>query len=137
MTINKRLARTAHYKATIMNTYNNVLLSTCLLFVAQAGFACDYPSERVVIPNGSTVSKEDLLAAQVGVKSYLAALLTYRECIVEEEKLARLAMENLAPEVEQQREDLLNKKYNASVEDEERMAAEFNAAVQDYNKQKK
>jgi len=120
-----------------MNIYKKVLLSTCLLFVAQAGLACDYPSDRVKIPNGNTTSKEDLLAAQRGVKTYLAALLTYRECIVEEEKLARLAMEDLAPEVEEQREEVLNKKYNASVDDEERLAAEFNSAVQDYNKQKK
>ena len=67
----------------------------------------------------------------------MAALATYRECIVDEEKLARLAMEDLAPEVEEQREELINKKYNASVEDEERVAAEFNAAVQDFNKSKK
>ena len=120
-----------------MNKYKNVFLSTSLLFAAQAAIACDYPSDRVKIPNGSTTSKEDLLAAQNGVKAYMADLMTYRECIVEEEKLARLAMENLAPEVEQQREEVLDKKYNAAVEDEERLAAEFNAAVQDYNKQKK
>ena len=135
--IDKRLSRTAHNQARTMNIYKKVLLSTCLLFVAQAGLACDYPSDRVKIPNGNTTSKEDLLAAQRGVKTYLAALLTYRECIVEEEKLARLAMEDLAPEVEEQREEVLNKKYNASVDDEERLAAEFNSAVQDYNKQKK
>jgi hypothetical protein len=120
-----------------MNTYKKVLLSTCLLFAVQAGFACDYPSKRVVIPNGSTVEKEDLLAAQRGVKAYLTELLAYRECIVDEEKLARLGMEDLTPEAEQQREEVLNKKYNASVEDEERLAAEFNSAVRDYNSQKK
>lgn len=120
-----------------MNIYKKVLLSTCLLFAAQTSFACDYPSKRVKVPNGSTTNKEELLAAQKEVKVYLTALITYRECIVEEEKLARLAMENLAPEVEQQREEVLNKKYNASVDDEERLAAEFNAAVQDYNKKKK
>ena len=120
-----------------MNIAKNVCISICLLFAAQAGLACDYPSERVKIPNGSTTSKEELLSAQKDVKVYMAALATYRDCIVEEEKLARLAMEDLAPEIEQQREELLNKKYNAAVEDEERVAAEFNVAVQDYNKNKK
>lgn len=120
-----------------MNIYKKVFLGTCLLFAAQATLACDYPSNRVKIPNGGTTSKDELLSAQKEVKVYLGELVTYRECIVEEEKLTRLAMENLAPEVEQQREEVLNKKYNASVEDEERLAAEFNVAVQDYNKQKK
>ena len=109
---------------------NKVFIIICLLFAAHAGLACDYPSNRATIPNGSTTTKEELLEAQKGVKSYMAALTAYRDCIVEEEKLARLAMENLAPEIEQQREEMLNKKYNAAVEDEERVAADFNTAVQ-------
>jgi hypothetical protein len=120
-----------------MNTFNKALFGVLILLVANAGLACDYPSERVNIPAGDAVDKEALLAAQASVKTYMATLATYRECIVEEEKLARLAMEDLSPEVEQQREELLNKKYNAAVEDEERVAAQFNAAVQDYNKNKK
>lgn len=120
-----------------MNITKTVFISICLLFTAQTSLACEYPSERVKIPSGSTTSKEELLAAQKGVKVYMTSLATYRDCIVEEEKLSRLAMEDLAPEVEQQREELLNKKYNAAVEDEERVAAEFNSAVQDYNKSKK
>jgi len=95
--------------------------------------ACDYPSERASIPRGD-VSKEELLAAQRSVKAYMAALTEYRDCIVEEEKLARLAMADLAPEVEQQREEMLNKKFNAAIEDEERVAAKFNEAVQAYKK---
>jgi len=117
-----------------MKNSNKLFITVGLLFAAQAGFACDYPSERVSIPSSSATTKEDLLTAQKKVKGYLAALATYRDCIVNEEKLARLAMENLAPEVEQQREEMLNKKFNAAVEDEERVAAEFNTAVQDYNK---
>jgi len=119
-----------------MTRFNTIFFSICVLFFADAGFACDYPSNRATIPNGATAVKEELLAAQRDVKAYLAELIAYRECIVEEEKLARLAMEDLTPEVEKQREEILNKKYNASVEDEERVAAAFNSAVQDYNKQK-
>ena len=41
-------------------------------------------------------------------------------------------MDDLAPEDEQQREDLLTKKYNAAVDEMERIAAEFNTEVQAY-----
>jgi len=41
-------------------------------------------------------------------------------------------MENLEPEVEQQRAEMLDKKYNAAVEQMEKMAADFNAEVQAY-----
>ncbi|MDX1403502.1 MAG: hypothetical protein R3192_03140 [Woeseiaceae bacterium] len=102
-----------------------------MLLPLQAAFACDYP-ERVSIPNGTTATKEEMLEGQRGVKAYVAAMEAYLECIVDEEKTTRAAMENLSPEDEQQREDLLNKKYNAAVEEMERMAAQFNVEVQAY-----
>jgi hypothetical protein len=40
-----------------------------------------------------------------------------------------LAIEDLEPEVEQQREEMLNKKYNAAVDDQERVAASFNTEL--------
>jgi hypothetical protein len=55
---------------------------------------------------------------------------SYLECIVDEEKAARAAIEDLQPEQEKQREEALNKKYNAAVDEMERIAAQFNAEVQ-------
>ena len=46
--------------------------------------------------------------------------------------MARAAVEELSPEDEQQREDMLNKKYNAAVDEMERLAAQFNVEVQAY-----
>ena len=56
----------------------------------------------------------------------------YLKCIVEEERQARDALPDLTPEIEQEREDVLNKKYNAAVDEMERVAAQFNAEVQAY-----
>ena len=85
-----------------------------------------------MIPNGGTATKEDMLEGQREVKAYVAAMEVYLECIVEEEKTARAAIEDLQPEQEQQREEALNKKYNAAVDEMERVAAQFNAEVQAY-----
>lgn len=85
-----------------------------------------------MIPNGGTATKEDMLEGQRGVKKYVADMEIYLECIVEEEKVARAAMEDLQPEDEQQREEAINKKYNAAVDEMERVAAQFNAEVQAY-----
>ena len=101
------------------------------MFAAQSSYACDYPN-RVLIPNGGTAVKEDMLKGQRDVKTYVDAMEIYLECIVEEEKLARSAMEDMKPEDEQQREDAMNKKYNAAVDEMERIAAQFNAEVQAY-----
>jgi hypothetical protein len=73
-----------------------------------------------------------MLNGQRNVKNYVGEMEVYLDCIVEEEKVAVAAMDDLEPEVEQQREDMINKKYNAAVDEMERIAAQFNAEVQAY-----
>ena len=114
-----------------MKNFIKIVGTVFVLASAQAAFACDYPA-RIDIPNGSTATKEDMLQGQRDVKVFVADMETYLECIVEEEKVARAAMEKLSSNDEQQREDMLNKKYNAGVDDMERRAAQFNVEVQAY-----
>lgn len=117
-----------------MNRFSIVSCGIALAFSAQAALACDYP-ERVQVPNGASATKEEMLAAQNSVKTYVADMEAYLDCILEEEKAARAAIEDLTPEVEQQREDMLTKKYNAAVDEMETVAARFNDEVQAYKSQ--
>ena len=118
-------------EARIMNRTIRITGCIALLSLAGTGYACDYPTS-VSVPNGMSATKDEMIVGQKDVKTFVASMETYLECIVEEEKLARLAMEDLAPEVEQTREDKLNQKYNAAVEDMEKVAAQFNTEVQAY-----
>lgn len=117
-----------------MNKFSLLSFGIALAFSAQATLACDYP-ERVSVPNGASATKEEMLEAQKSVKAYVTEMETYLDCILEEEKAARAAIEDLTPEVEQQREDMLTKKYNAAVDEMETVAARFNAEVQAYKDQ--
>jgi len=114
-----------------MNRLIRIALSISLIFAAQSAVACDYP-DRVLVPNGSTATKEDMVTGQRGVKAYVAAMEVYLDCIVEEEKAARDAIGAMDADQEQDREDMLNKKYNAAVDEMERLAAQFNSEVQAY-----
>ena len=114
-----------------MKNIMRFISTTLLLALTSAGFACDYPT-KVDMPDGMTATKEDMLSGQRNVKKFVADMDVYLDCIVAEEKESRLQAENLDPEDEQLREDLLNKKYNAAVDDMEVVAANFNVAVQSY-----
>lgn len=114
-----------------MKNFIKLLSGITLLFGIQSALACEYP-ERVSIPNGTTATKEEMLEGQRGVKTYVEAMEAYLECIVDEEKQARAAIEEMSADEEQQREDMLNKKYNAAVDELERTAAQFNVEVQAY-----
>ncbi|MEM9404104.1 MAG: hypothetical protein AAGA44_16665 [Pseudomonadota bacterium] len=106
-----------------------LLMLLPLIAGAPAALGCDYPA-RVDIPNGASADRDTMLNAQAAVKEYVTSMEAYLECIVNEENNARAQMVDLAPEDEQQREDLLTKRYNAAVEEMERIAAEFNVEVQ-------
>jgi len=114
-----------------MNITIRLACGIAFLFVSQIALSCDYPS-KISLVNGTTASKEEMIEAQKGVKSFVSDMEAYLACILEEEKQARDALEELSPEDEQQREGMLNKKYNAAVEEMEKVAAQFNAEVQAY-----
>ncbi len=114
-----------------MKNFIKLVCSISVLFGVQSALACDYP-ERVTVPNGTTATKEDMLQGQRGIKKFVADIEVYLECIVEEERIARAAIEIISAEDEQQRDDLLNRKYNAAVDEMERLAAQFNVEVQAY-----
>ena len=114
-----------------MNDMARLISLTFLLALAPTGFACDYPA-RVKVPDGMTATKEDMLVGQREVKNFVAEMDVYLECIVQEEKESLQLADFMEPEEEQLRQDLLNKKYNAAVDDMEIVAANFNMAVQSY-----
>ena len=73
-----------------MNKLTEFACAFALLAIASPALSCDYPS-RVDIPNGSSASKEEMIAGQRDVKDFVAQMETYLECLVDEEKAARLA----------------------------------------------
>ncbi|HET6629463.1 MAG TPA: hypothetical protein VFG91_06790 [Woeseiaceae bacterium] len=106
-------------------------LST-LLF-AGAALACEYPDSPAV-PNGSSASKEEMIAGQKEVNAYIKELETYQQCLVDEEEDARAELgEEIEPDVLKQREEVLTKKYNAAHDEMLKAAAAFNAELKEFN----
>lgn len=108
------------------------LFASCAasLLLTGVALACDYP-QSPDMPNGSTASKDEMVAGQKAVKSYIKQLEDYQKCLVDEEDQARAGME-LEPDQIKQREELLTKKYNAAHDDMVKVAADFNAELKEY-----
>jgi len=116
----------------MMRRIRQIVSLFAAIVLSQGAFAeCEYPA-RVEVPDGQTADKEAMLEGQRDVKKYVDDMEAYLDCIVAEEQAARAGMDDLEADVEQQREDMLNKKYNAAVEEMEKVAAAFNAEVQAY-----
>ena len=119
-----------------MNKLVKIAVGTLLLVVAPLSFACDYP-ERPAIPDGSTASKEELLAAKDAVGAFLADVDTYLTCIETAEKEAVEALESPDPDDLARRDEMLGSKFDAANEEKALVGEQFNQQVRAYNAARK
>jgi hypothetical protein len=110
------------------------LAFTATLFLASSiALACDYP-ERPAMPDGSTASKDELLAAKTEVQAYVSAVDEYLTCIETEENDTIAALDNPSQEELQRRNDMINKKFDAANEEKAMVGEQFNQQIRAYNK---
>jgi len=102
------------------------------LFISANALAvdCVKPS-KPVIPNGTTASMEEMVAAQTAVKTYQTGMANFRAC-------HEANMEAMKPGFAEAESAATasymgsNRAFNDSVSQEEEVAAEFNAAIKAY-----
>ena len=119
-----------------MNIKTSIVTGGLLLLAATSAFACDYP-ERPNIPDGSTASKDDMMAAKSEVSAFLAGVDDYLTCIESSEKEAVAELDNADPAELQRRDDMLNKKFDAANDEKALVGEEFNQQVRAYNAARK
>jgi hypothetical protein len=115
-----------------MNKKITIALSGLLLFSSSLAFACDYP-DRPQMPDGSTATTDDMLAAKDAVTIYLAGVDEYLACIEADEKAAVAALEKPDKKELERRDDMLSKKWDAANDEKALVGEEFNQQVRAYN----
>ena len=108
-----------------------MIISLMTVFAASLAFACDYP-HRAGVPDGTTATKEEMIAGQREIKSYMSAMDEYLSCIEAAEQETIAATDEAKAAGKQQRIEMYNKKYNAAVDEMNLVAEEFNVQVRAY-----
>lgn len=119
-----------------MNKFTKLLILGAMTVAAPPLFACDYP-HRTDIPDGSTATKEEMIAGQRSVKTYMGAMEEYLSCIEAAEQETVAGNDEVDEAAKQQRIDMFNKKYNAAVEEMNLIAEQFNIQVRAYKERNK
>ena len=119
-----------------MKITKSLLIGGLALLAAPLALACDYP-ERPKIPDGSTASKDEMMAAKNDVSTFLAGVDDYLTCVESSEKDAVAAMEDPDPAELQRRDEMLSKKFNAANDEKALVGEEFNQQVRAYNAARK
>jgi hypothetical protein len=119
-----------------MNKTIKIATGILLLIAAPLTFACDYP-ERPNIPDGSTASKEGLLAAKDDVATFLAGVDDYLTCIETAEKEAVAALDSPETDDLKRRDEMIGTKFDAANEEKALVGEQFNQQVRAYNAARK
>lgn len=122
----------ASTEADLMTIKTTIAIGGLLMLAAPLALACEYP-ERPSIPDGSTASKDQMLAAKDDVSTYLAGVDEYLTCLESSEKTAVAEMENPDPSELQRRDEMLGKKFDAANDEKALVGEEFNQQVRAYN----
>ena len=95
-----------------------------IVFSSMTFAECNYPKKKFDIPTGKKATEAEMVETMGKVKQFQSDLAVYRTCL--DDELAKVS-----PELESYEEiQRMNaQKYNASVEDEQKMAEEWGEAV--------
>jgi hypothetical protein len=108
-----------------MGRLNNFLLAIAATLTVSPLYAqCVYPP-AIDVPDGATASNEEMISGQKAVKSYMAEMEAYLECL--DKETAELT-EKETPE----QKAIHTQRHNAAVDAMEATAAKFNEEVREY-----
>ena len=115
-----------------MKKSTRLALALVLSLSASFALACDYPASPKNLPDGSSATKEEMLAGVKVIATYQENMSTYLSCIDAEEVVAMQALADDDEDGKQQRKSMFDKKYNAAVEEQTRTVERFNAEIRAY-----
>jgi len=119
-----------------MMTITKTVIFAITILAAPTVFACDYP-HRADVPDGTTATKDEMIAGQRGIKTYMSDMEAYLSCIEAAEQDTVAGNDESDEAAKQQRIEMYNKKYNAAVDEMNLVAEEFNVQVRAYKERNK
>ena len=120
-----------------MKNMTKTLISFTFLLATPLAIACNYPAPPKSLPDGSSSTKEDMLAGVKVISAYQENMSTYLACIEADEIVATQASADDDDKSKAQRKEMFGKKYNAAVDERTRTVEHFNAEIRAYKAQSK
>jgi len=115
-----------HHQESFVETVIRSLIAVVAILGASTAVACDYPGEAdFAVPNGATATKDQMIATQGNVKTYVQAVEGYLACLDKKQADA-------GEELTKEQQAIYSLRYNAAVDAMETVADQFNAALGEY-----
>ncbi len=115
--------------------YSVALLAA--LAAGQAFGACTYPTAPDSLPDGSTATRDEMLAGKKKVQEFDQAITAYTSCLRLENDAALAKATDLTDDQKKEMQRMADQKHNAAVEADEALAARFNEQLKAFNAKNK
>ncbi len=110
----------------MLRLHRLMITAAAAICTSHAYAECSSP-EAVAVPDGTTATSEEMVAAQTYVKQYMAEMELYLDCLDQEE----VALSE--PPTDEEKK-LHTKRHNTAVDTMEGIAAKFNKQVRAFKK---
>lgn len=115
-----------------MKNMTKAIVCMAAIIAAPLALACDYPARPPQAPDGTTATKEEMLAGVKVISDYQASMSRYLTCIEADDVVANIAVNNSDEETKQQRLKMFNMKYDAAIDEQSLVVEKFNVQVRAY-----
>ena len=108
------------------------IISLALVFSTPLALACDYPPPPKELPEGTTATKDDMLAGVKMISAYQASMSTYLSCIEADQVMVLQTLDDEDEEAKTRSSTNFDKRYNAAVEEQMKTVERFNLEIREY-----
>ena len=120
-----------------MNIIKKSAIALLIILAAPLALACDYPSKPANLPDGTSATKEEMLAAVKTIQKYQEVMTAYLSCIEANAVVSGQAIDPEDKAAKKQHDEMVTKKYNAAVDEQTLVVEEFNAQIRAFKAQSK
>jgi hypothetical protein len=118
-----------------MNKMTKVLIFLALVFVTPLALACDYPAPPKSLPDGSSATKDEMLAGVKTISAYQETMAVYLACIEADQIVATQALADDDEEGKTRKQSNFDKKYNSAVDEQTKTVEKFNLEIRAFKAQ--
>ena len=115
-----------------MTKMTKFIISLALVFATPLALACDYPAPPKDLPDGTTATKEEMLAGVKMISAYQELMSTYLSCIEADQAVALQALGDEDDDAKTRSSTNFDKRYNAAVEEQTKTVEIFNLEIRSY-----
>jgi predicted outer membrane protein len=115
-----------------MTKMTKLIISLAFVFATPLALACDYPAPPKDLPDGTSATKDEMLAGVKMISEYQEFMTAYLSCIEANQVVALQTLGDEDEDAKTRSTTNFDKRYNSAVEEQTKAVEMFNLEIREY-----